>query len=390
VATATRSRGLLAALRRVSVVGMLGVVPALVVIGYFVAAVQMEYAFDFRQFFQGGVDVLDGRSPYPDPQSLSALPNDGRDLDAHEIQDVFLFPYPAIAAIAITPLAALPFGLAAGLLTLGLIASLAGGLWLLGIRDWRCHAIAFSSILVLGAITLGTLTPLLFLLLAVAWRERDRARYVAPALAVAIALKLFLLPVVVWLVATRRFKAALVTVSLTAAALVGGWAAIGWDGFRDYPRFVDALSTAVHAKSLSVTAFGVALGLSEQAAAMVATLLAGALVVAALVVARRAEGDMRSFVLALAAALALSPIGWLHYYLLLLIPLALSRPRFGPLWLVPALFWITPFQENEGDVWRFVVVLSLAAVVFVAATVRPLPFRLSDPALRSRASVAAR
>ena len=41
----------------------------------------------------------------------------------------------------------------------------------------------------------------------------------------------------------------------------------------------------------------------------------------------------RSLGLAIAAALILSPIVWRHFFTLLLVPLALSRPRFDAVWL---------------------------------------------------------
>jgi hypothetical protein len=48
--------------------------------------------------------------------------------------------------------------------------------------------------------------------------------------------------------------------------------------------------------------------------------------------------------LCLAAALAASPIVWVHYFLLLLVPLALTRPTLSPLWLVP--FGYAPLGES--------------------------------------------
>ena len=45
-----------------------------------------------------------------------------------------------------------------------------------------------------------------------------------------------------------------------------------------------------------------------------------------------------TFTLTLAAALCASPIVWVHYFLLLLVPLALIRPRLSLLWFVPFAF----------------------------------------------------
>ena len=59
---------------------------------------------------------------------------------------------------------------------------------------------------------------LLMLPVAVAWRYRDRARIAGIALGVAVAAKLFVWPLVVWLLLTRRFAAAVWAVGLRRGA----------------------------------------------------------------------------------------------------------------------------------------------------------------------------
>ena len=67
--------------------------------------------------------------------------------------------------------------------------------------------------------------------------------------------------------------------------------------------------------------------------------------------------------MALAASLLLTPILWLHYFLLLFLPLALFHKRFTPVWLVPLAFWLTPFQESGEEVWRIAFVWLVLALV---------------------------
>ena len=69
----------------------------------------------------------------------------------------------------------------------------------------------------------------------------------------------------------------------------------------------------------------------------------------------------------MAAALALSPIVWLHYFVLLLVPIAVVQPTFAPLWLVPALFWVTPYEEHFRDRWRIAAGLGIACLAIVGA-----------------------
>ena len=64
----------------------------------------------------------------------------------------------------------------------------------------------------------------------------------------------------------------------------------------------------------------------------------------------------RSLGLALAAALVLSPIVWRHFFVLLLVPLALSRPRFDVVWLVPVGMWVGDGTFN-GAPWQTACVL---------------------------------
>src|SRR5262249_12788009 len=63
--------------------------------------------------------------------------------------------------------------------------------------------------------------------------------------------------------------------------------------------------------------------------------------VSAVVLARRGD-DERSFICTIAATLALTPIVWLHYLTLLLVPMAIARPRLSALWFVPILLWVSP------------------------------------------------
>ena len=91
--------------------------------------------------------------------------------------------------------------------------------------------------------------------------------------------------------------------------------------------------------------------------ARAAWLAVGAVV---LLVALRLD-DRRSFTLSIAACLLCSPIVWLHYFQLLIVPLAIARPRLSALWFVPLLTWLVPF--GYGDPWQVALALGVLAVV---------------------------
>ena len=132
--------------------------------------------------------------------------------------------------------------------------------------------------------------------------------------------------------------------------------------------------------SYSVYAILRAIGIPEVAAQLLITAAGVALLVVAWRAARsvgstRFEQDRRSLTLVLAAALFLTPILWLHYLVLLVLPIALARPRLSALWFAPLalsvfewLDWYRGWPAGEWD--ALLSVLALLVLVF-AASLRP-------------------
>ncbi len=327
-----------------------------------------DWAFDFRQFWQGGNDVANGVSPYPSAAQLETVRTE---FGPTAIQEDFRFPYPAGAAVALAPLGALGFDVAAALWGAVLIGCIFASLLLLGVRDWRVLAIVVSSHPVITSVRLGTFTPLLLLLAAAAWRWRDRRWIAGGTLAAALSLKLFLWPLVAWLLATRRFGAAALSVGLAAVATLATWAAIGFAGLTTYPELVRRLTEIVDTVGLSLVALGDQAGLPAGASRLLPFVVGIPLLAAAFVVSRREDGDRRAFSLAIVAAIAITPIVWLHYFTLLIAPLALYRPKLAWPWALLWAFWLIPQQGNEGDLWRIVVAVALTGAVLVACVTRP-------------------
>jgi hypothetical protein len=102
-----------------------------------------------------------------------------------------------------------------------------------------------------------------------------------------------------------------------------------------------------------------------------AALLAGAAWIARDERRTRRDRDVAVLTLTLAAALAASPIVWVHYFLLLLVPLALTRPRLSLLWFVPFAYY--PLGETAwpaGDARKLGLALVATALLFVATLCR--------------------
>lgn len=295
------------------------------------------HTFDFHTFWLSGRDVLHGRSPYPD--SLPAL--------AH--RTVFRpFVYPAPAAVAMVPLSLIPYAVADLVwLSVG-VGAIAGALRLLGVRDWRCYGAAFASVPVCSALGNGAISALLVLGLAALWRYRSRPWAAAALLAALVVFKLYLWPLGLWLLATRRYRASLLSVAIAAAATVGGWAVIGFAGFRDYPHLLDRLTILVGDQGYAPYALFRALGASPGAARLEMLGCGASLLVGVVAYARRAAGDRAAFALGVAASLALTPIVWPHYLALCFVPLAVARPRFGLAWAAPLTFWFVTSDWSRG------------------------------------------
>ncbi len=192
-----------------------------------------------------------------------------------------------------------------------MLASLVGALWLLNVRDWRIYGVVLLWPAVIEAIQTANASLPLTLLVAVMWRYRDRAGIAGAALGYAVAVKLFLWPVVVWLALIGRRSAAAVAAAVAAASLL---LVLPFIGLADYARLLRNIGETFEHEAYTPFALLTDLGVPDTAARAVT--IAFGLGVLALAWRRRSLG------LALAAALVLSPIVWRHFFTLLLVPLA--------------------------------------------------------------------
>jgi hypothetical protein len=292
------------------------------------------------------------------------------------------FAYPPFLAYVIAPLHPLSSSTAAIVWTFLSLGAVALALWLLELRDWRCYALVGVFMFTRSSIELGTIEPLLLLAVAAAWRWRERLLQPAAAVGVAIVLKLFLWPLAIWLALMRRIRAAAGAVAVAIALAAVAWAAIGFAGLGQYPGLLRRLADAESASSYSVVALGMRAHLPLVAARIVSALVALALLGAAAWTARDErrtprDRDVATLTLTLAAALAASPIVWVHYFLLLLVPLALTRPRLSPLWFVPLAYQPLGISTwPAGDARKLAIALAATLVILGAAV---LPRRRTSP-----------
>jgi len=284
--------------------------------------------FDFRgTLWEPARALLDGAAIYPEPtRDIIVLGNPA--------------VYPPVFILVSVPLALLPVAAASWLWFCVLGACVFAAMWILGVRDWRCLVLALTSPVTIHGLFYGNLTIVMVLLVAVAWRFRERAWIAGLALGAAVAAKLFVWPLIVWLLVTRRFRAAVWAVGSAAVLVLGAWALIGFEGFRDYPTLLREVQDVYALRSISTSTVAGALGASVPVAVAVAAIAGLACVGAAAWLARREDGDRRAFAVLVTACVLASPIVWPNYAALLFVPIAVTWPRLAPAWFFGYATWL--------------------------------------------------
>ena len=309
-----------------------------------------SFLIDFHYaFYPAGHAVAHGLSPYVPVAELHAqrIP----------------FVYPVVAAWLFAPFSLLPYTAAAAIYFALTLAALWGGLALLGIRDPRCYTVVCLWPAVLDDLQTGALGGAMLVALALVWRYRDRDGGPV-ALAVVVATKLFLWPVGMWLILTRRWRAAVIAAVAGAVLIVLPWAVLGFAGLATYPDMLRQLTDQEGGSSYALTSLVSALRLPAVAAYP----LAAALAYPGLRLFRRRDGRHRDIGVitgCLVLALALTPILWLHYTLILLLPLALVQPRLTWLWWLPVVLLVSPSTHPNGDLLPLILFWTVVAVFAV-------------------------
>lgn len=345
--------------RRVASIVFLGALPVALLIAFVATAAWPTSSanemrvIDLRTVWVAAGRYMHGNDPYP--------------LSTHEL--VFAGPHqsfvqtPLIAAL-FAPVSLVRYPLVAGIAPVLLAAAVIVALRLLGVRDWRCFGATFLSPAVLTSISIGTLTPLVFLGCAVAWRWRGATRVLAGSVGSVVAAKLLVWPLLLWLWATGRRGTAAAASAVAIGLLAVAFVPIGNDGVSRYFRVLKRDGEVVGPLSYGLASLG-----SAGVIFFILEVVSVALVVAAAILsaAKWQVHDRSVFAAAIASSILLSPIVHLHYFGLLSVAIAVLQPRFGWEWIAPAALWFTARQDTSGDQWRTVLALvTLGAVILIA------------------------
>jgi hypothetical protein len=278
------------------------------------------------------------------------------------------FPYPALTAVAFVPLALVPHNITdVAFLVLGL-ASIPATLKVLGVRDPRVYGIVLLWAPVVAAWQSENLTLLLALGIACVWRVRDRPLVAGLLVAAMISLKPFIWPIGIWLILTRRWTAARYAATAAVVLNLAAWGVVGFAQIDSYRRLTAAVATAMSRRSYTILNLGLGVGLGHAVAYAIAVLVAAGIGAWCLLAVRRRDQRLL-LALCLALAMLATPVIWSHYFTLMLIPLALYRPRLTWLWFLPVVLWLCP--AGTPATWQIALLLTVNAVLIAAVTRRP-------------------
>jgi hypothetical protein len=314
------------------------------------------FAVDFHYaFWPAAHRVVHGLTPYVEPNSPI-------------VAGGAAFVYPAPAALLFAPFGLIGRGLGEVIFTLLNIAALIAALRLLGIRDLRVYGMTFLWAPVFSAWQTANITLLLALGVALLWRHRERPYIAGAVLALLVSVKLFLWPLGLWLLATRRYRAGCIAVAMSVVVNVVSWLILGTHELSRYSALTRALTHAEERRAYTVTAFALHHGVSRPAAYAIGLTLAAAVGIACVHAGRRGA-DSIALLLGVATCLLATPLVWVHYFALLIVPVAIARPRLSPLWGLPFLMWVCPPTRPLS--WQLIVAMAVLAAV-CAGTIRAL------------------
>jgi alpha-1,2-mannosyltransferase len=344
-------------LKRAAEQALLGVGP--IVASLLLLAFQFKIhavAVDFHSaYYPAAQRLLHGASPYA--------------VTHRQIVAGTAFVYPALSAVAFAPFALLGRSVGQLVYMLVCVACVPATLRTLNVRDWRVYGIALLWLPVYSGWQSANVTLPLVFLVALAWRYRDRPLVAGLITAAAISIKPFVWPLALWLLATRRFRAAAWMLVCGLVFNLLAWAIVGFSEIHTYLRLSGEVTDALWRGGYSMLAVAHHLGFSRGVGEALLLVVSAAVGAGVIYMGFFKHREREALTLAVALMLVASPLVWIHYFVLLLVPLAIMRPRFSAVWTVPLALWVLPAAMVVAG-WQLAVAwLAVGACFF--ALLRP-------------------
>jgi hypothetical protein len=257
-------------------------------------------------------------------------------------------------------------------------------LWLMRVRDWRVYGIALMWLPVYDGWMTANESLFLLLGLGCLWRWRDRPWVAGLLVATMISLKPLMWPLALWLLATRRWRASAHALGYGFLLNLAAWSIVGFSQIGAYLHAAGADTADSWRTGFGLPALVGHFGAGRTTGVVAMVVLSAGLAAAVCHRGLVKRNQVQALILALGLALVSSPLVWSHYVVLLLMPLALLRPRLDWLWLLPILMWVCP-PAYPVHVWQIIVYWAAGGVLLVVMARRASGLGVAAPEIPSSA-----
>jgi len=276
--------------------------PLLLVAAILVVFLPLSRSYDLDVFVRAAYAALHGQHVYPSPGSPAVYSGSS-------------FVYPYFAVWPFVALASLSSGLSSMVFFFVCVCAVLMSCFVGTKGDPWPATLTLCTAFTITGLQLGALSPLLFVGAVFLWRLRDRPLALALLAAPLIACKLFLAPLLVWLLLARRYRAFAYASASTVGLLALSFA-LGPIGPGPYLQVLSQLGTHEAQSGFGLIGALMDAHLPPGAAQATAVALALALFAAAYVHFRRTRDERVSFCAGIVASLVLTPVLWSHYLIL--------------------------------------------------------------------------
>lgn len=312
-------------------------------------------AVEFRTFYTAANTLLSGKSPYPTPGT-------------GVVRGGHAFVYPITTLAYFIPFTTLPYNVALDLFRVAEI-----GLILVSVKlllkneaNFAVGVLILVSSFAITALQVLSVEPILLFFIALSWRYRNSVFIGSISLALAIGVKLFLLPLLLWYLLSKRYRA--FSISVFAVIILIAPTGFFVSSLTAYYHILQRLSGYESASGLSLVSLLDILVHSETVAFWLTASLALVFTLLLVYVKKKIDPPDRYLFAAIVLwSLIESPIVWSHYFLIsVAVVLLLFQTPLGTMSLYAIGSWVLaqPDQITPSFIpWGVAMVMALAALL---------------------------